>query len=107
MLAAAWRGASGAGYRFQVNRLSWRPAAGMEGNFVFARQARGEWQAVLIGQGDVQKGYDAALRKRCVLLRGATHFHVHPNGDRQKRLDEMRDLIAGNPECRGPRGCNL
>ena len=38
--------------------------------------------------------------------KGATHYHEHMNYDKDARRGEESDIIAGNPECNWPVGCN-
>ena len=101
-----WRGNSGALYNYAVYELPWPPNAGQDGNYIFAKRISGIWYAVYIGQGDLRARYDAALREGCVTSKSATHYHFHLNSDASARRNEERDLIAGNPECKWPNGCN-
>ena len=101
-----WYGSSGTSYTYTVHDKSWRPAANQEGNYIFAKKIQGIWHAVYIGQGDLQKRYDAALREGCVTDKGATHYHEHLNNSQTSRKSEETDIIDGNPECKWPKGCN-
>ena len=102
-----WPGESGAAYAYTVHELLWRPNAEQDGNYIFAKIVDDAWHAVYIGQGDLQDRYDAALSKGCVMLKSATHYHYHLNDDKDDREQEESDLIAGNPECKQPNGCNV
>lgn len=101
-----WPGSSGTTYTYHVNQLPWRPDAGQEGNYIFAKVVNGVWKAVYIGQGILRDRYDAALQEGCVSTKGATHYHAHLNASASARLSEEQDLIDGRPECIWPTGCN-
>ena len=101
-----WKGASGASYVYSVHKLPWRPAANQKGNYIFAKAVNNYWHPVYIGQGDLQERYDAALKEGCVRDKAATHYHVHTQNDKAARENEESDLIAGNPKCKWPEGCN-
>ncbi len=101
-----WRGGSRQKYKYFIAKLPWRPAANQDGNYIFAKKISGIWHAVYVGQGDLQDRYDAALKEGCVTRKGATHYHRHLNGLAADRRSEESDIIAGNPECRSPTGCN-
>ena len=102
----SWQGESGSSYAYTVHDLSWRPNEDQDGNYVFAKLVNGIWHAVYIGQGDLQTRYDAALREGCVTAKSATHYHEHLNSNKAARTQEESDIIAGNPECMSPTGCN-
>ena len=106
MTTTHWRGGSGSQYEYNVGPISARPVTNSEGNYVFARQTAGIWFAVYVGQGQLRDRYDAAIREGCVTRKGATHYHWHLNSSAANRKSEERDVIAGNPECKAPRGCN-
>ena len=101
-----WRGLSGETYAFHYAPLPWNPAPDQDGNYIFARYENGAWRAIYIGQGDLKQRYDAAMADQCVAMHGATHYHAHLNAELRLRLAEERDLIAGNPVCLWPTGCN-
>ena len=101
-----WKGDSGKTYRYHIQELPWRPDANQDGNYIFAKQISDIWHAVYIGQGDLRDRYDAAKKEGCVDEKGATHYHSHLNGNKASRTSEEKDLIAGNPECEWPTGCN-
>lgn len=101
-----WPGQSGKTYRYDVHEVGWRPNSGQDGNYIFAKVVGGVWNAVYVGQGDLQTRYDAAINEGCVTNKGATHYHVHLNADKGTRQAEETDVINGNPECNWPVGCN-
>ncbi len=101
-----WQGKSGSKYRYNVHEISWRPSKDQDGNYVFAKLEGDIWYAVYVGQGDLQSRYDAALDEGCVTRKGATHYHAHLNNDKDARIDEEKDIINGNPECKWPVGGN-
>lgn len=104
--SVSWTGQSGTSYNYDVHALPWRPAAGQDGNYIFAKIVNNVWQPVYIGQGNLQERYDAALGEGCVRSKGATHYHEHLNGLKTNRVNEEADLIAGHPNCKWPTGCN-
>ena len=103
---AIWSGISRRNYTYTVHDINWVPNADQDGNYIFARQINGIWYAVYVGQGDLRERYHAALREGCVTRKGATHYHEHLNSSGPSRRLEETDVIDGNPECKGPRGCN-
>ena len=100
-----WIGDSGNSYEYAVHELDWQPPS-YKGNYIFAKIANGAWHAVYVGQGNLQDRYTAAIAEGCVTKKGATHYHEHLNYDEDARRDEEGDIIAGNPECNWPVGCN-
>ena len=101
-----WRGSSGVEYKYTVHELPWRPDEGQIGNYIFAKKLGSFWNAVYVGQGDLRERYDAALDEGCVTSKSATHYHGHLNSNSVNRRNEERDIIAGNSECKWPKGCN-
>ena len=101
-----WRGSTGKLYEYTVHQLRYRPDAGLDGNYIFAKMVGEVWHAVYIGQGDLRERHEAALQEGCVTSKSATHYHGHLNNDAADRRSEESDLIAGNPECEAPEGCN-
>ena len=101
-----WRGSSNAEYEYTVYELPWPPKEGQDGNYIFAKKSGGNSYAVYVGQGDLRERYDAALHEGCVTKKSATHYHCHLNSNSVKRRNEERDIIAGNSECKWPKGCN-
>ena len=101
-----WTGASGANYTYHIHQLPWPPGPGQKGNYIFAKQIGGLWNAVYIGEGELIDRYNAALREGCVVDNIATHYHEHLNVSEVARKNQEKDLIAGNPECKSPAGCN-
>lgn len=101
-----WHGQSGHSYKYCVKQIDWKPASEQDGNYIFAKQVNGVWNAVYVGQGDLLNRYNAAMKEGCVIRKGATHYHVHLNGNERPRKEEEMDIIKGNPECNWPIGCN-
>ena len=101
-----WAGRSNNTYTYHVHELGWRPNAGQNGNYIFAKVVGSVWNAVYVGQGDLQDRYDAAIKEGCVTAKGATYYHVHLSSNRAARLAEEQDIISGNSECTWPIGCN-
>lgn len=101
-----WHGGSGQEYTYSIYDLGWTPAADQNGNYVFARQVRNGWEAVYVGQGDLQTRRAAHLDEGCLTNKGATHFHCHLSSTQSARLAEEADILNGNPEAYEPTGCN-
>ena len=101
-----WRGSSGSSYTYYLDKLPWQPSENQDGNYIFAKKINGLWHAVYVGQGDLHDRYDAAMREGCVTMKKATHYHRRINNDASARRAEENDIIAGNPECNWPNGCN-
>ena len=79
------------------------------GNYIFAKQLLGVWQAIYVGQGNLRARYNAAIRERCVLRKGATHYHfrIDEFPAEHLRILEEQDIIEGNPKCKEENGgCN-
>jgi hypothetical protein len=75
-----WQGLSGSKYKFQVYPIAVKFSPNQNGNYIFARQSLSGWEAVYIGQGDIKARTENHLRDLCVVNKGATHIHAHPNG---------------------------
>jgi len=89
-----WPGASDRTYKYHVYELNWPPAAEQLGNYIFARKAANRWEAVYIGQGELQARKADHIRKGCVTRKGSTHYHAHLKSIEQDRLAEESDLLA-------------
>ncbi len=101
-----WTGASGKEYAYFVYNLGFKPNAGQDGNYIFAKDADGYFQTVYIGQGDLASRKAAHLADGCVTQKGATHFLCHINMSQQARLAEEDDLLLVNLAAYAPSGCN-
>lgn len=101
-----WTGETGTTYRYFVYEMPFNPSANQDGNYIFTKLVNNRWRPIYFGQGDLKDRYDAAIKERCVTQKGATHYHVHLNGNATDRRAEEKDLIAGYPNCRKPVGCN-
>ena len=102
-----WPGGSGQQYTYSVYDLDWVPSANQDGNYVFARPAGAGWEAVYIGQGDLQTRSAAHLDEGCVTDKGSTSFQCHLNSTESARLAEEADMLDGNPVAYEPTGCNV
>ena len=101
-----WPGRSGQQYTYSIHDLDWVPSAKQDGNYVFAKAVGAGWEAVYIGEGDLQTRRAAHLDKGCVTDKGSTHFHCHLNSSQSARLAEEADMLGGNLEAYEPVGCN-
>lgn len=101
-----WIGKSGKPYWYAIHELPWLPDPNQYGNYIFAKFVNGRWQPVYIGEGDLRDRYNAALREGCVTKKNATHYHEHLQSSKSAGVEEEADLIAGNPDCMEPTGCN-
>ncbi len=99
-----WPGRSGQQYRYWIYPMSttFKPTAG---NYIFAKEAsHGRWAPIYIGEtSDLSERFDDHHKIGCIRRHGATHIHVHQNGDGQvARRREEADLIARwSPPCNG------
>ena len=102
-----WTGASGRKYEYHAWYVRSRPGdPEEEGNYIFAKIENGYWIPLYIGQGLLQRRYDAALQEGCVVSKGASHYHVHLENNRERRIQEEIDIIDAFPQCKRPTGCN-
>ncbi len=101
-----WSGATGQQYTYSIHDLEWVPAADQDGNYIFAKKINAGWEAVYVGEGDLQSRRAAALDEGCAKRKGATHYHCHLNQKEEARLAEETDVLKGNPEAYEPVGCN-
>jgi hypothetical protein len=107
-----WTGASGTKYTFYVYPRG-TTVTPMDGNYVYAKlNNQNQWVPVYFGEGDLSQraGSDSSShhRKRCIDSKGATHVHMHGNGDKDSRRTEEMDLLAyytNALEANG--GCNI
>lgn len=107
-----WTGASGRKYVYQVFP-SFVPlpediSPNTPGNFIYAkRNAHRRWVPIYIGQGNLtQVATFDAEKIACIAAKGATHVHVRVNFKKERRLAEVRDLLANFPQACAPEGCN-
>jgi hypothetical protein len=107
-----WAGASGKKYTFYVYPRG-TTVTPMDGNYVYAKlNAHNQWVPVYFGEGDLSKraGSDSSShhRKKCIDTKGATHVHMHGNGDKDSRRTEEMDLLANYTNALEPNGgCNI
>jgi hypothetical protein len=106
MTTIVWNGLSGQGYSYSIQDIDWVPAADQDGNYIFARSVHNGWEAVYVGEGDLQSRRAAHLNDGCVTRKGATHYHYHLNQNEEARLAEETDVLKGNLEAYEPVGCN-
>lgn len=100
-----WEG-FGDEYEYSISRRPPKLEEEWLGNYIFAKIVNEEWHAVYVGQGALFDRYNKAVKEGCVDEKGATHYHFRLNDKKHDREMEERDLIAGNPECKWPEGCN-
>jgi hypothetical protein len=102
-----WKGKSGQTYRYWIYPLPARFDPNQPGNYIYAKtDARGYWQPVYIGQGDLDDRANNHHQAQCIRQKTATHFHCHKNGTEQDRLQEESDLLANYTQAYQPAGCN-
>lgn len=106
MKMTVWRGGSNRLYPFEVFPITQKFTDDMIGNYIFALEWFGGWDAVYIGQGKIQKRLHDEDHRRRALDKGASHIHIHFNPDEEKRKEEETDLLDGNTEAYHPYGCN-
>lgn len=99
-----WVGNSGKSYTYWIFPIDQEFEEGTPANYIFAKQARGQWTAIYIGQtsqiGRRMTGHD---EEECAKRNGATHIHAHEGSPHESvRKDEENDLIKRhNPPCNG------
>ncbi len=103
-----WTGSSGREYEHWISPLP-KSFPSQLGNYIFAKMVNNQWVPIYIGEGDLEDRVSNHHRADCIRHRGATHVHVHTHEkeDKQKRLAEESDLLAGHPEAYEPKGCNI
>ena len=103
---ADWTGATGQTYEYSIYYLKVSLKEKLDGNYIFARQVSGGWEAVYIGEGVLNDRHADHLNNGCVVTKGATHFHCRLNSNAQSRRAEEVDLLGYNDEAYVPTGCN-
>ncbi len=102
-----WQGGSGKHYSFTIFSIETDFNPNQDGNYIFAKQTQTGWNAIYIGEGDLQTRVHDKEHRGCVIKKGATHIHAHLNKNEKKRKDEEVDLLAYNSEAYHPIGCNI
>ena len=101
-----WTGKSGNNYTFTIYSKNTKFKE-IDGNYIFAKQTKNGWNAVYIGEGDLESRTQDKVHLECAKNKGFTHYHVHVNKNDKLRKAEETDLIEGNPECLYENGgCN-
>jgi hypothetical protein len=97
-----WYGWSGAAYSLEVHGLD-DELDDRGGVYIFARpDAAGPgWKAICIGEAEsFARELPAHPKRQCARNHAATHVHVLPQADQQRRHAAVRDLIARwHPAC--------
>jgi len=101
-----WQGGSGKHYAFSIYPIGTEFNPNQDGNYIFAKKTRDGWDAVYIGQGDLQTRTHDNEHLTCAIKKGATHIHAHLNPDEKARKYEEADLLAYNTEAYQTSGCN-
>jgi hypothetical protein len=102
-----WIGISGESYVFGVFPINTNFTPSIDGNYIFAKQLQDGWHAVYIGEGDIKDRTEDHIHEGCVVEKGATHIHAHPNNNKNERKVEESDLLAKHTEAYKPKGCNV
>jgi len=101
-----WPGVGGRDYEFRVHALPCeRYGRGDRGVCLFAREARGEWKAILIEHGFIAGLIRKAGTDACLGQKRASHVHVRlvERADARRRI--VADLLAEHTEAFEPEGC--
>ena len=101
-----WQGGSGKQYAFTIYPIGTNFNPNQDGNYIFAKQTRTGWDAIYIGEGDLQTRTHDNEHRTCAIKKGATHIHAHLNKSEKARKAEETDLLAYNTEAYQPSGCN-
>lgn len=101
-----WTGKSGSQYTFTIYSKDTKFNE-IDGNYIFAKRTTTGWDAVYIGEGDLNTRTQDEEHLKCAEQKGFTRYHVHVNKNETARKVEEIDLIQGNTECLVEnRGCN-
>ncbi len=101
-----WQGERGNLYSFSIFPIETGFNPNQDGNYIFAKQTQTGWDAVYIGEGDLQTRTQDEEHRSCAIKKGATHLHVHLNNNETNRKAEESDLLGYNTEAYHPLGCN-
>jgi len=79
----------------------------VDGNYIFAKKTLSSWEAIYIGEGNLETRTQDTGHLKCAEKKGFTHYHVHVHKNETTRKIEETDLIQGNTECLYENGgCN-
>lgn len=93
-----WNGKSGTPYKFEVHPKG-TTFRNVDGNYIFVQETQTGWNAVYIGEGNLEKRTQDKEHLACASQKGFTHYHIHTNSNEQYRKFEEADLIAQHTEC--------
>ena len=104
-----WQGAFGRDYTYYIFPRGTKIVSGKCGNYIYARlSADNRWIPVHIGEGDLSvRCSNNHHQQQCLNIKGATHVHMHLNGDHQARWKEEADLLSRFTNSYAPSGCNI
>ena len=105
-----WDDVNGRKYKFHILPLDFVFDPKDEGNYIFAKLTNPSteyYDAVYIGEGNLNDRTKAHIREGCVTAKGATHIHAHLNADEDARKSEESGLLAKHTEAYVPLGCNI
>jgi hypothetical protein len=102
-----WQGKSGTPYTFTVFSIETNFDPNQDGNYIFAKRTQTGWDAIYIGEGDLQTRTRDEQHRTCAIRKGATHIHAHLNRNEKIRKAEETDLLEYNTEAYHPTGCNI
>ncbi len=99
---------SGTPFTYYVYQLPITFNPNQDGNYIFAKtNSENKWVPIYIGEGDLASRVgDSHHQATCIRNKGATHVHVHLNGNEQARKSEEADLLARYTNAYTPNGCN-
>lgn len=102
-----WPGRSGQVYPMTLYELPCSSEFRGDGVYILCRHVRGQWEAVLIGEGDLAERVGVAEKDRGVYRKGATHVCLgYAQGAKKERLAIVADLLSLHQEAYEPKGCN-
>jgi hypothetical protein len=102
-----WNGTQGRKYEYQIFHIRTIFKADQLGNYIFAKQVLGGWEAVYIGEGDLKTRTEDHKINNDVIKKGATHIHVHIANNKTESFAEETDLLLVHTEAYHPTGCNI
>lgn len=102
-----WPGQSGQKYPMVLYELPCSTQFDGDGVYIMCQLAKGQWQAVFIGHGDLSERIAVAQKDRGIYRKGATHVCVgYAQGAKTERQAIVDDLLSLHLEAYAPTGCN-
>lgn len=101
-----WPNGKGGTYPFHVFQIALFHG-NPKGNYIFARKVNNGWEAVYIGEGDINERIKDHVNNKPLIVKGATHIHIMEVNDKETSFQIETELLEGNTEAYEPTGCNV